>query len=181
MHFAYPLPWWLAALLAAGIAAAAFLEYRRPLSPLTRVQRGALVALRALALTAIVLFLFRPIVILPPSTTRDAIVPVLVDVSRSMRLDDADGRSRVARAQALLTTQLLPALAPRYHAEVYAVGDGVAPATVDRLSADARRTDLTGALAAIRERYRGQRVAGIVLLSDGGDTGSGTSGGGAGA
>src|SRR5436309_1188449 len=33
------------------------------------------------------------------------------------------------------------------------------------------------AIAAIRERYRGQRVAGVVLLSDGGDTGSGGSGG----
>src|SRR5213075_2652108 len=32
-------------------------------------------------------------------------------------------------------------------------------------------------LAAVRERYRGQRVAGIVLLSDGGDTGQ-TGGGG---
>src|SRR5207249_4094200 len=31
--------------------------------------------------------------------------------------------------------------------------------------------DLAGALAAIRERSRGQRVAGIIVLSDGGDTG----------
>jgi uncharacterized membrane protein len=39
------------------------------------------------------------------------------------------------------------------------------------LIAGGRESDLSGALAAIRERYRGQRVAGIVLLSDGGDTG----------
>ena len=37
MHLAYPLPWWLAVLLAGAIAAAAFLEYRRPLAPLTRL------------------------------------------------------------------------------------------------------------------------------------------------
>src|SRR5262249_17587723 len=55
-------------------------------------------------------------------------------------------------------------------------GDGLAAANVDRLSADARRTDLSGGLAAIRERYRGQRIAGIVLLSDGADTGAGGSG-----
>ena len=113
MHFAYPLPWWLAAALAAAIAALVYFEYRRPLSPLTRAQRGLLVAFRAAALAALVLFLFRPIAILPPASTRDAIVPVLVDVSRSMRLADADGQTRLARASQLLAGELGPALALR--------------------------------------------------------------------
>src|SRR5437763_1404393 len=169
MHLAYPLPWWLAILLAAAVGVAAVLEYRRPLSPLTAVQRGALAALRVASLSALVLFLFRPIAVVPPSSARDAIVPVLVDASRSMRLADADGQVRLARAVALLRNDLLPALSKQFVTEVFAVGDGVAPAQLDRLSADARRTDLTGALSAIRERYRGQRVAGIVVLSDGGD------------
>jgi uncharacterized membrane protein len=176
MHFAYPLPWWLAVLLAAAIAAAAFLEYRRPLAPLTRLQRAALAGLRVVALAALVLFLFRPIAILPPSGSRDAVVPVLVDVSRSMRVADADGQARLARAVALLKADLLPSLSTRFVTEVYAAGDGLVPAPiaqVDRLAADARRTDLAGALVAVRERYRGQRVAGIVVLSDGGDTGAG--------
>ncbi len=178
MHFAYPLPWWLAALLVAGVAAAAYGEYRRPLSPLTRVQRGVLAGLRVLTLAALVLFLFRPIVILPPAGARDAIVPVLVDVSRSMRLADADGQTRLARASAVLRTDLAPALSSHFVTEVYAIGDGLKPATSDGFAAAARRTDLTGALDAVRERYRGQRVAGIVVLSDGGDTGgSGGSGG----
>ncbi len=170
MHFAYPLPWWLALLLAAAVAAAAFAEYRRPLAPLTRVQRGALVALRFLVLAALVIFLFRPVAMLPPAGSRDAVVAVLVDTSRSMRLPDADGRARIDRATDLVKRQLLPALQRQFVTEVFAVGDGVAPATVDRLAADARRTDLGGALAAMRDRYRGQRVAGVVLLSDGADT-----------
>lgn len=173
MHFAYPLPWWLASLLAAAIAAAAFVEYRRPLTPLTRARRGALVALRVLVLAALVLFLFRPIIVLPPSGSRDAVVPILIDASRSMRLGDADGQSRLSRAAALVKNDLLPKLSPHFTVEIFSVGDGLAPSTVDALSADARRTDLAGALAAARERYRGQRLAGIVLVSDGGDTGSG--------
>jgi len=177
MHFAHSLPWWLAVLLAAAIAAVAYGEYRRPLSPLTPRQRGGLVALRVLALTILVLCLFRPIAILPPTGTRDAIVPVLVDASRSMRLDDADGQTRVARANALLKNELGVALSSRFATELYTVGEALAPAKVDGLTADARRTDLAGALTAVRERYRGQRVAGIILLSDGGDTGSGRSGG----
>jgi uncharacterized membrane protein len=181
MHLAYPLPWWLAIALAAAIGAAAFFEYRRPLSPLTRAQRGLLVGLRVAVLVVLVLFLFRPIVLLPPAGSRDAIVPILVDTSRSMRLGDADGQARIARAASLVKTTLLPQLGSQFATELYGVGDGLAPAAVDRLAADAPRTDLTGALAAVRDRYRGQRVAGVIVLSDGGDTGavgkSGASGG----
>jgi len=166
MHFAYPLPWWLAVAIAAAIAAAAFAEYRRPLAPLTVLQRGALASLRVLTLAALALFLFRPIAILPPVGSRDAIVPVLVDVSRSMRLGDADGQTRIARAAALLKAQLMPALATHFTTELYTVGDGLAAANLDRLNADARRTDLTGARRrnrrAVRRRrhgrHRGRRV-----------------------
>ncbi len=171
MHFAHPLPLWLGALVVAGALALAVYEYRRPLAPLTRLQRGALVACRAMVLAAIVLFLFRPVVLLPPAGTRDAVVAVLIDVSRSMRLRDADGQTRIARAETLLKTELLPALSRQFRPELYSVGERLAPADLDHLAADARQTDLAGALAALRERYRGQPVAGIVVLSDGGDTG----------
>jgi hypothetical protein len=176
MHFAYPLPWWLAVVLAAAVGASAFLEYRRPLAPLSRAQRGVLAGLRVLTLAALVIFLFRPIAILPPAGTRDAVVPVLIDSSRSMRLADADGQARIARAAALLKNELGLPLTSRFKAELYGVGDGLAPANVERLTADARRTDLSGALASIRERYRGQRVPGIVVISDGGDTEAGGAG-----
>ena len=176
MHFAYPLPWWLAIVLAAGIAAVVVAEYRRPLSPLTRLQRGTLVALRVVTLALLVLFLFRPIVMLPPAGTADAIVPILVDTSRSMRLADADGQTRLALANALVKSTLVPALASHVRTEVFGFGEGLKAASVDGFAADARRTDISGALASVRERYRGQRLAGIVVLSDGADTGSGDSG-----
>lgn len=173
MHLAYPLPWWLAVILAAAVGAFVYVEYRRPLSPLTRVQRGLLVGLRVLALAALLLFVFRPIAVLPPSGSRDAIVPVLVDVSRSMRLADADGQTRLARANELLKTVLGVPLTSHFKTDIYSAGDGIAPAKADGFSADSRRTDLAGALASVRERYRGQRVAGIVVISDGADTGAG--------
>jgi uncharacterized membrane protein len=172
MHFAHHFPWWLAVLLAAAIGVVVWLEYRRPLSPLARVQRGVLVALRVAALAALVLFLFRPVAMLPPASARDAVVPILVDVSRSMRLADADGQTRLARAASLLKNELGAPLSSKFSTEIYSVGDALASAKPDTLAADARRTDLTGALAAVRERYRGQRIAGVVLLSDGADTGA---------
>ena len=65
----------------------------------------------------------------------------------------------------------VPALSRQFTPELYTVGERLEPARLDRLSGDGRQSDLSGALAAIRERYRGQPIAGIVLLSDGGDTG----------
>jgi uncharacterized membrane protein len=171
MQFASPPPWWLAVLVAAGIAAVAFYSYRRPLVPLSRAQRAALIALRVLSLAALVIFLSRPIVLLPPNASGDIVVPILVDSSRSMRVADADGEPRIARAAGILARQLLPGISAQAKAEVFSVGDAAAPADPQKLTADARRTDLTGALAAIRDRYRGRRVPGIVLLSDGADTG----------
>lgn len=175
MHFAYSLPWWLATLLAAAVGAAAFAQYRRPLAPLSRAQHATLIALRCAALLALLLFLFRPMIALPPSAMRDAIVPILIDASRSMRITDADGQSRVATASGLLKSDLLPKLRERFVPELYTVGESLSPldaAAIDRVGATARRTNLSGALTAVRERYRGQRVAGIIVLSDGGDTGS---------
>jgi uncharacterized membrane protein len=170
MHFAAPLPWWLALVVAAAVAVLAWFSYRRPLVPLTLIQRGVLMALRATALGAVVVFLCRPIVMAPPPAAGGIVVPILVDDSRSMRVADADGRSRIARAADLLTRDLLPALSTQFTPEIYTIGDAVTPASPDRLAADERRSDLTGALAAIRDRYRGRRVSGIVVLSDGGET-----------
>src|SRR5207253_6848251 len=81
------------------------------------------------------------------------------------------GQTRIARASAILQRDLLPALSRQFTPEIYAIGENLSPAAPGRLTADARHSDLTGALAAVRERYRGRRISGIVLLSDGGDTG----------
>ena len=87
---------------------------------------------------------------------------MLVDVSRSMRVADADGDTRIARAAALLRFDLLPALSQQFRTELLAVGDAVEAASIDALTARANQSDLSGALASVRERFRGQRVAGVV-------------------
>jgi uncharacterized membrane protein len=171
MHFASPLPWWLAVLAAAAVTGLAVFSYRRPIVPLSAARRGLLVGLRALSLAAVVLLLCRPVILVPPSDARDVVVPILVDVSRSMRVADADGQTRIARAADLLRRELLPKLPPPFKPEVFGIGEALTPASPDRLSADARQSDLSGALAAVRDRYRSRRVSGIVVLSDGGDTG----------
>ncbi len=172
IQFALALPPWLMVLLAAGIAGLAWSVYARPLVPISRRQRAVLTVLRAFALFFLAACLLRPVRVMPPDAESDAIVPVLVDVSRSMRLPDADGRSRIEAARAIVRQQVATALQGRFASEVWTFGDALARAQGDAFAADARSSDLSGALRAVRERYRERRVAGIVVVSDGGDTGA---------
>jgi uncharacterized membrane protein len=170
LSFASPVPWWLALLVAIGIGGVAFLSYRRPLVPLTPFQRATLIALRALALAAVAIFVARPIVLLPAPPSGDVVVPVLVDVSRSMGIADADGASRISRARDVVQKTLATGLEGYASIDLLAFGDSLSPAVADHLTADARRTDLDRAVAAARDRYKGRAVPAIVVLSDGGDT-----------
>lgn len=169
MTFANPLPPWAFALVAGAAIAVAWLAYRQ--APVAGARRFGLIALRVLTLLLLVLFLMRPVARSAEEDTRHAVVPILVDTSRSMSIQDAEGQRRIDRARALVTEELLPALAPRFGVEVFAFGESLAPVAPEALSAGGRRSDLGGALSGIRERLRGRAIAGIVLVSDGGDTG----------
>ena len=171
-QFAVSLPWWVIALLAVAIAAVAWGAYAEVLVPIGRRQRATLVALRLLTLLFLLACLLRPVRVMPPTGPSDAVVPVLVDASRSMRLTDVDGRSHIDVARDLVRRQVAPSLQNRFQIELWTFGDNLARLEGDTVAADARRSDLAGALRAVSERYRERRVAGIVVVSDGGDTGS---------
>lgn len=170
MTFANPLPWWALCLVVAAAAGVAWQGYRA--FPAAGRARYVLTALRFLTLMLIVAVLMRPVARGTAADARDAVVAVLVDVSRSMAIEDEPGTRRIDGARRVLTEHVLPALGNKLQVEVLAFGETTAPVEPDALSATARQSDLSGALAAVRERYRGRPLAGVILLSDGGDTGA---------
>lgn len=169
MRFAISLPWWGYVLAVAGAVGLAWLAYRRAAVALTGRQHALLVGLRATTLLLIVVCLLRPVRLVPAPDARDRTVPILIDVSRSMRLSDGGGPARIDQAVAL-ARDLEKQLSPRFKVEVHTFGEALARAGAGQLAATARRSDLSGALDAVAERYRAQRLGGIVVLSDGGDT-----------
>ncbi len=170
MRFAVLLPWWGYLLIFLGAIVLAWLAYARVAVKLAPSTRATLTGLRALTLILLIVILLRPVVMVPPAAANNSLLPVLVDVSRSMRLTDEGGPSRLERAQAIVR-DLQARLSSEYRIELLTFGETLAAATdVDRLSATARRSDLSGALGDVAERYKSQRVAGIIVLSDGGDT-----------
>lgn len=170
MTFGNPLPAWAIAAAVAAAIVVAWLAYRR--LPIAAPRRRLLSALRFTTLAWLVFCLMRPMVPASGTAAADAIVPILIDTSRSMGLADADGARRIDRARALVEHDLRPALSTRFQMEVLRFGDRVSAADASTLAATDRRTALGAALQAVRDRYRGRAVAGIVLVTDGGDNGS---------
>ena len=169
LTFANALPAWALVVIIAAAALLGWHTYRGfAASP---ARRYALSALRVVTLLALLVILMRPVARQPASNRDDVVVPVLVDTSRSMGIEDIQGRRRIDAARDILVRQLLPALQERLAVDVLSFGEGLAPGAPERLTADARRTDLAAALVAAQERYRGRSVAGYILLSDGGHTG----------
>ena len=128
-----------------------------------------LTGLRALTLLLIVIFLLRPVAFVQATGARDSVVAVLVDVSRSMRLAD-EGSPRIEQARASWRRRFRSRSAGTFGPSSSRLANRSSAPRRLSLSADARRSDLSGALTALVDRYRGQRLAGVVVLSDGGDT-----------
>ena len=173
MQFAIALPWWTLLLIAGAVCVVAWACYAGAIVALPRRQRAVLAALRGLTLLLLAACLLRPVRVMPPDSSSDAVVPVLVDVSRSMGLADMDGRTRIDAARDLLDGQVRPALARRFVPELWTFGDALElQADASAITAHAARSDLSGALRSLRDRYRERKVAAIVVMSDGGDTGA---------
>ncbi len=169
MRFAVALPWWGYVLVAAGAVALAVFTYAAARVP-ARLRLG-LTVLRALTLLLLVAAVLRPVRVVPASAARNRVVPVLVDVSRSMRVADGEGPARMQRARSA-AAELVAALDPSFRTEVWAFGDGVVRAELGDMQASAGRSDLSGALRSVADHYRGRTLGGMVVVSDGGDTSS---------
>ena len=178
MQFATPVPWWGLVLGFVLAAAIAYGVYRGPAASLSFWRRSLLIDLRAAALLLVFLFLLQPMRT-GPGPAGDVVVAVLVDHSRSMAIPDADGETRLARAVTLVRERLLPQLSPLADVELFGFGDRLFETTLDAAATDAEtaaaaeRTDLAGGIEDVAARLAGRPLAGVVVLSDGAETGRG--------
>ncbi len=172
MRLAALWPWWVTLGLVAAFAVAAGCGYLRPLARLSRWRRGLLIGLRFAVFLLILLLLARPTRVEPALADRP-VLPILLDQSRSMGIVDAGGVPRLDAAVAVIRDDLIPALAGDVQVELWGVGERLEPLDLAAVRPEARWSDLTGALGEVVRHYGERRMAGIVLVSDGADTGSG--------
>ncbi len=162
----------LAALVVAALAVAAAFTYASVRARSTSRDRGILLALRLGAVALLFLALLRPVLVLATTVPQRSFVAVLVDDSRSMILDDGDGipRSRPALEAFQEDTPLRQGLEERFGVRFFAFSRNAERiAGPEALSFQGTRTHLGAALDRVREELSGVPLAGIVLVTDGGD------------
>jgi hypothetical protein len=171
---------WPARSFALAVAALTLLLAWRALRHDSRRRRRLLLALRTGGVLAVLFLFFQPALKLRNVTRLPNHIAVLVDTSESMSLaEQGSGETRAARAAALLAREQPELLRwqGQHKIDFYTFGDRLQPATAESLTrpgghpAHADATRVREALAAVRQRYEGRDLAGVVLLSDGLDNG----------
>ncbi len=166
-----PLPagWIVAAVVLAALAVAMlYLRVRGRTLP----QRATLAALRIGALAVLGLCLLRPQLVLSTVVPQQNHVALLVDDSRSMRIADG-GEARAAAVQRALAPEgaLLQALGERFRVRQYAFAEATRRLDdAGALTFAGERTRLAPALDRARTELASLPVAGIVVVSDGGES-----------
>ncbi len=152
--------------------------YRRTDRFASRSEAATSFALRSVILLLLALPLLEPILAMPDVVPDENFVAVLVDASASMNIQDADDeRTRLEVAGDLLgrgPASLVPALEEYFKVRFYTFG-GEARRVDSALVADAgeHETNITVALERVIDDFRGLPLAGVVMLTDGGDNSTG--------
>ncbi len=158
------------ALVLLALLWAAF-TYRRTVPPVGTALRIFLAALRFGALAALLFLIFEPNVSFRQQRERKPLLPVLIDDTQSMDLEDPSGK-RADQLQKVITSPLWEKLNERFDLFYFAFDDSLrrlealAP---EQLHRDALGTDLSAAWKALAEEFKGEPVPACILISDGGD------------
>lgn len=169
-------PAWIMALLLLGVGVVALSAY--DLRTIRPGRRWALVGLRALVYLLAVAMLLEPALDLKNISRVKNHVPVLVDQSRSMELKVADGDQtryeRVAEALPELAG-LIERTRGEHEFHFFAVGEELEPSSrpaLQEASPQQGASDLSQALRRVTEQFEGEDLGGVLLISDGIDTGA---------
>ena len=176
MRFTYLWPWWavvLGLIIMVAITAYGYLRLNRPLSQRFRVL---LIGLRILAALVLLICLLEPVLIERKDITPPTNLLVLADTSQSMQFKDVElagqPSTRLDLVNRILfnpTSRFLPTLIDRFDVHLYRFDKH--PHQISReigsLDAVGRLTDVATSIYDAAKEWRGQLLAGVVLLTDG--------------
>jgi len=175
--FAFTGAWPALLVISIGVAAAvlSYLFYRNKRHQLHGPTFVVLSALRILAIIIVALFILKPVLRFTRTQIEQSQVVVLLDVSKSMSIQDAaEGRSRLDSGRLLLKGEdngILDALADSHRVRLFSFGAVTTELEdwnrIDQLEADQKATAIGDALKVATEQVAQESLSGVVLLSDG--------------
>ena len=176
-------PIWIAVIILVISFAIVIFSYYRTDKPLNRRYRYALIALRILAIGLILFCLLDPTIIMREETIKKSNILVLIDDSQSMSLTDSG--EKTARIDDVKKAILVPpsngrtdtskdgsksiieSLDEHFNTQLYQFSSEVTPVKELSLKAQGNLTDIGKAITKTFDDWKGQPVAGIVLITDG--------------
>lgn len=176
MRFTYLWPWWAVALGLAIMASITVYGYLRLNRPLSRRFRVLLIGLRIFAALVLLICLLEPVLIERKDITPPTNLLVLADTSQSMQLQDVESAGQSSTRLDLVnrilfhpTSRFLPTLTNRFDVHLYRFDkqSHQIPRELGALDAVGGLTDIATSIHDASNEWRGQLVAGIVLLTDG--------------
>ncbi|HEX8521573.1 MAG TPA: hypothetical protein VF669_04895 [Tepidisphaeraceae bacterium] len=161
-------------LLAVVALALVIYVYRR--EGRTRPIKIGLGIVRGLLLAFLLVLLNRPVLTLGQSRTEPSVLAVMIDDSISMRVRDAQNVSRLEAVQTLLAPgdrSLLKDLSSKHQVRFYRFDSDKEPITSEslaKLEPAGQHTQILPSLRGVLADLQGQRLAGVVVLTDGRET-----------
>ncbi|MGH9753537.1 MAG: glutamine amidotransferase [Blastocatellia bacterium] len=171
LGFANRPSWVWIALGAAALGLLVYFLYIRPGYRINSKSKFGLIALRATLLALLLILLMRPVIVVPSIIPKSSSVAVIVDDSRSMGLNDENGRSRIDAAKEILSTnhQFARSLDEKFKVSLYGFSAGASKIKdASELKAEGAVTDIVNALRETVNDQSGSSLSAIVLVSDGG-------------
>lgn len=172
---------WPAYVLSLGVVALAvptLLRYSGVKGRSRRVDRALLSGIRIAVLALIIFSLFRPVLVLSTVVPQRNFVGILLDDSRSMRIEDVSGTARgefILREFGAEGSSLVDDLADRFILRYFRFSS-----TTERVENSSEmaftggKTDLGRALDRARQELASVPLAGLVVVTDGADNAGGS-------
>jgi uncharacterized membrane protein len=171
----------LALIVAGALLLLLVLVLHARLRTLRPADRLVLALVRSAVVLLVLACLFRPGLVIAAAVPQRNVLAVVYDDTRSMRIRDSENSggvdsTRLAAVRATFSDSgaLLRTLSERFAVRRFGFAGAAAPVRgVSDVDGRGTRSDLAQALTDVREDLSGMPLAGIVLVSDGADNGSG--------
>ncbi len=169
-------PWPVVVLACAVMLATVAIGYPRRVQHLPKPWQRTLLFLRLAIVVLMLLWMLRPTFAIDRQDKTSAVLYVLPDVSRSMETPDGPaGATRMEAVRKLLdeAQPLLDRLSDQVEVRLREFADDMTAVEQPSTEVQGRATAIGATLEALAEESRAQRVAGILMLSDGRQTATG--------
>ncbi len=176
MRFTYLWPWWAVVLALAIMASITVYGYLRLNRPLNQRFRVLLIGLRIFAALVLLICLLEPVLIERKDITPPTNLLVLADTSQSMQLKDVELAGQPSTRLDLVNrvlfhpaSRFLPTLTDQFDVHLYRFDKQSSQFSreIGSLDSAGGLTDIATSISDAAKEWRGQLLAGIVLLTDG--------------